>query len=59
MDFYTREEVAAMLRVHVRTVGRWMKKKQISGYKFGRGKTASIRIEKQEVERFIKRNKIK
>ena len=56
MDFYTREEVAATFRVHVRTVDRWMKKKRLSGYKFGRGKTATVRIDKKEVERFLKKH---
>jgi excisionase family DNA binding protein len=59
MEFYTQEEVAIMLRVHVKTVGRWLKQGDLKGYKLGKGKTASIRIDKEEVDKFIKNSLIK
>lgn len=56
MEFYTRSEVAAYLRVHERTVDRWIQSGAIKGYKLGKGKTAVWRIRKSEVESFLKKH---
>ena len=56
MEFQTREEVARYLRVHVRTVERWLRKGSLRGYKLGSGRTAVWRIAKGEVRRFLERN---
>jgi excisionase family DNA binding protein len=56
MDFYTRKEVAEYLRVHERTVDRWIQSGALKGYKLGTGKTALWRIRKTEVERFLKKH---
>jgi excisionase family DNA binding protein len=57
MEFYTRNEVAKLLRVHQRTVDRWIQAGELKGYKLGEGKTALLRIPKDEVEKFLKKNK--
>ena len=56
MEFQTREEVARYLRVHVRTVERWLRSGSLKGYKLGSGRTAVWRIPKGEVEKFLQRN---
>ena len=53
MEFQTREEVARYLRVHVRTVERWLRSGSLKGYKLGSGRTAVWRIPKKEVEAFL------
>ena len=52
-SFLTREEVAAQLRVHIRTVERWLKNGNLKGYKLGDGKTALWRIPEDELKRFL------
>lgn len=59
MEFLTRKEVAEYLRVHERTVDRWIENGNLKGYKLGTGRTALLRIPKSEVERFLKKNKTK
>ncbi len=59
MEFLTRKEVAEYLRVHERTVDRWIENGSLKGYKLGTGKTALLRIPKTEVESFLKKNKTK
>jgi excisionase family DNA binding protein len=53
MEFYTRNEVAKYFRVHERTIDRWIESGSLKGYKFGDGKTATLRIPKAEVEKFL------
>jgi len=50
MDFLTREEVAKYLRVHPRTIDRWLKSGNLKGFKLGEGKTALWRIPEDEVK---------
>ncbi len=57
MEFYTRDEVAKLLRVHQRTVDRWIQAGDLKGHKLGEGRTALLRIPKNEVEKFLKKNK--
>jgi len=57
MEFYTRNEVAKHLRVHPRTVERWLQNGSLKGYKLGDGKTALWRIPKVEVEKFLTKHK--
>ena len=56
MTFLTREEVAKYLRVHARTVERWLKNGSIKGYKLGKGKTALWRIPENEVNKFLEKH---
>lgn len=56
MEFYTRKEVAKLLRVHERTVDRWIQGGALKGYKLGAGKTAVWRILKSDVESFLKKH---
>jgi excisionase family DNA binding protein len=53
MIFYTRNEVAIYLRVHPRTVERWLQQGKIKGHKLGDSKTSLWRISKKEVEHFL------
>lgn len=53
MKYLTREEVAKHLRVHPRTVERWLKKGDLRGYKLGEGKTALWRIPEEELKKFL------
>lgn len=57
MEFYTRNEVAKLLRVHQRTIDRWIQSGELKGYKLGEGRTALLRIPKSEVEKFLKKHK--
>ena len=57
MEFYTKQEVAKLLRVHERTIARWIDTGQMKAYKLGKGKTALLRIAKNEVEKFLEKNK--
>jgi excisionase family DNA binding protein len=53
----TRNEVAKYLRVHARTVERWLRNKSLKGYKLGKGRTALWRIPKSELKKFLEKNK--
>lgn len=57
MDLLTRKEVADILKVDPRTVERWLKVGALKGYKLGEGKTAPWRIEREEIQRFLEKNK--
>ena len=59
MEFLTRKEVAKYLRVHERTVDRWIESGSLKGYKLGTGRTALLRIDKSSVEEFLKTHKHK
>ncbi len=56
MKFLTREEVATYLRVHARTVERWLMNGSLKGYKLGKGKTSLWRIPESEVNKFLEKN---
>jgi len=57
MKFLTREEVAKYLRVHPRTVMRWLQSGSLSGHKLGKGKTARWRIPEDEVKKFLDKSR--
>ena len=57
MEFMTRNEVAKYLRVHARTVERWLTNKSLKGFKLGKGRTALWRIPKSEVKKFLGKNR--
>lgn len=57
MEFLTKDEVAKSLRVHPRTVDRWLKSGALEGYKLGKGKTSLWRISKAEFDAFLKKHK--
>jgi len=57
MELLTRKEVAKRLRVHERTVERWLAKGDLKGSKLGTGKTALWRIPTKEVEAFLKKHR--
>jgi excisionase family DNA binding protein len=57
MKFLTNDEVAKLLRVHPRTVDRWLKRGMLNGYKLGSGKTSLWRISEDEVKIFLKKHK--
>lgn len=59
MEFLTRNEVAKYLRVHPRTVERWLKSGLLKGFKLGNGKTALWRIPKPEIKKFLDKSKVK
>lgn len=59
MKFLTREEVAKYLRVHPRTVDRWLKSGSLKGYKLGKGKTSLLRISEVELKKFLEQSKTK
>lgn len=58
MDFLTLEEVAKSLRVHPRTIMRWLQNGTLKGYKLGNGKTSLLRIPKSEIKKFLEKHKI-
>ena len=57
MEYLTNDEVAKILRVHPRTVDRWLKQGMLKGYKLGNGKTSLWRISKNEVKKFLEKHK--
>ena len=57
MEFMTRDEVAKYLRVHARTVERWLTNKSLKGFKLGKGRTALWRIPKSEVKKFLEKHR--
>lgn len=57
MELLTLKEVADILRVDPRTVERWLKNGALKGYKLGGGRTAPWRIEKEEMRKFLEKNK--
>ena len=59
MEFLTNDEVAKNLRVHPRTVDRWLKRGMLKGYKLGKSKTALWRISKSEFKKFLEKHKNK
>ena len=59
MKFLTRAEVAEYLRVHERTIERWLRTGALIGHKLGTGKTSLWRIPEDEVKKFLERSKNK
>ena len=57
MKFIIKEEIAEMLRVHPRTVERWLEKGILHGYKLGKGRTALWRISQDDFDEFLKEHK--
>jgi len=57
MKIITKEEIAKILRVHPRTVERWLGRRILRGYKLGKGRTALWRIPQDEFDKFLKRYK--
>jgi excisionase family DNA binding protein len=56
MKVMTKEEIAKILRVHERTVERWLGKGILKGYKLGKGRTALWRIPEDEFKKFLKKH---
>lgn len=52
-EYYSIKEVSKKLKVAYLTVYRWIKAKKLPAYKLGK----QYRIEKQELEKFINKNK--
>jgi len=48
-EFFTVEEVAAMLKVHPETIRRWIRTKALPSYKLGAG----FRIKKDDLDTFL------
>ncbi len=59
MEFLTNDEIAKMMRVHPRTVDRWLKRGLLNGYKLGDAKTSLWRIPKSEFKKFLDKHKNK
>ena len=57
MKVLTKEEIAKQLKVHPRTVERWLGKKILRGYKLGKGRTALWRVPEEEFVKFLKKHK--
>ena len=57
MEFLTNDEVAKNLRIHPRTVDRWLKRGMLKGYKLGKRKTALWRIPKNEYKKILEKHK--
>ena len=57
MKIMTKAEIAKILRVHERTVERWLRKGILGGYKLGKGRTALWRIPEDEFKKFLKKHK--
>ena len=57
MKFIIKEEIAELLRVHPRTVERWLEKGILQGYKLGKGRTALWRISQDDFDEFLKEHK--
>ena len=57
MEFLAKEEIAKKLRVHPRTVERWLKARVLRGHKLGKGKTSLWRIPKEELIKFLAKTK--
>ena len=54
--FYTPEQLAEMLEVHVKTVYRWIQDKKLGAIKFGR---RNIRISRENLDEFLDNHKTK
>ncbi len=52
-ELLTKEEVAALFKVHPRTIDRWLRSNLLKCYKLGEGKTSLLRFKKSEVEKFL------
>lgn len=59
MELLTRKEVAKYFRVSERTIDRWIVTGSLKGYKFGTGKRSTLRIPKNELDKFLKKSRIK
>jgi excisionase family DNA binding protein len=57
MKIMTKEEIAKILRVHQRTVERWLGRGILGGYKLGEGRTALWRISEDDFKKFLKKYK--
>jgi excisionase family DNA binding protein len=57
MEFLTKNEIAKYLRVHPRTIERWLSNGTLKGYKLGKGQTALWRIPKGELKKFLEKHK--
>ncbi len=54
MDLLTPAQVAEILQVKHRTVLKWLNEKRIPGIKLGAGPKAEWRIEREDLENYIK-----
>jgi excisionase family DNA binding protein len=52
-EFFTPEEIAERLKVHKRTVQRWIIAGTLRAYRFG-GQSGSVRVTKEDLEHFLK-----
>jgi len=57
MKFLTKEDIAKLLKVHQRTVERWLGKGILRGYKLGKGRTALWRISQDDFDKFLRKYK--
>ena len=57
MKHLTPHEVATILKVHPRTVMRWLHNEYLVGYKLGTSKTSLWRIPEVELTKFIEGHK--
>ncbi len=57
MKIMTKEEIAKILRVHPRTVDRWLGRRILRGYKLGKGRTALWRVPEEEFNAFLKKHR--
>jgi excisionase family DNA binding protein len=55
MEFLTKKDVAKILKVHPKTVERWLKHGEMKYFKLGTGRTSLVRIAKEEVDKFIQK----
>lgn len=53
MEVLTLNEVAKLLRVHPRTVERWLRSGSLKGYKLGEGRTSLWRISRENLNKFL------
>ncbi|MDR3588109.1 MAG: helix-turn-helix domain-containing protein [Negativicutes bacterium] len=58
MDLLTPAEVAAILKVHRRTVISWLQKKQIPGFKLGENAAGQWRTDRRDLDRYLLDHKL-
>lgn len=58
MELLTPEEVAAILKVHRRTVISWLQKKQIPGFKLGKNAAAEWRTDRRDLDQYLLDHKL-
>ena len=57
-EYWTLDEVAERLKVHRRTVNRWIEDRELPAIRVGKGPRGSIRISETDLQKFLESRRL-